>query len=60
MTDSFEAQRGLLRLATITPRPNFDAPWWPRMGPITGLYAGDKSAFTIHCYRNMLATNFAA
>ena len=44
----------------ITPRPNFDAPWWPRMGPITGLYAGDKSAFTIHCYRNMLATNFAA
>ena len=30
------------------------------MGPITGVYAGDKSAFSIHCYRNMLATDFAA
>ena len=30
------------------------------MGPITGVYAGDKSAFSIHRYRNMLATDFAA
>ncbi len=29
---------GLLRLATITPAPNFDAPRWPRMGPITTHY----------------------
>jgi hypothetical protein len=29
-------------------------------GTITGVYAGDKSAFSIHCYRSMLATDFAA
>jgi hypothetical protein len=25
-----------------------------------GVYAGDKSAFSIHGYRSMLATDFAA
>jgi hypothetical protein len=30
------------------------------MGPITGVDAGDKSAFSIHCYRSMLAIDFAA
>jgi hypothetical protein len=47
---------GLLRLATITPRPNFDAPGglgWDHHR----VYAGDKSVFSI---RSVLATDFAA
>jgi hypothetical protein len=30
------------------------------MGPITGVYSSDKSSFSIHYYRNMLVTDFAA
>ena len=53
-------QPGLLGLATITPAPNFDTPPVASDGTITGVYAGNKSAFSIHCYRSMLATDFAA
>ena len=38
------------------PRPQFRCPPVASDGTITG----DKSAFSIHCYRSMLATDFAA
>ena len=37
--DCFPDQRGLLRLATITSRPNFDTHQVPSMGPICRLGA---------------------
>jgi hypothetical protein len=50
-----------------TPTPSYNHPPPPILmppvasdGTITGVYAGDKSAFSIHCYRSMLATDFAA
>ena len=50
-----------------TPTPSYNHPPPPILMPPGGLrwdpyqcYAGDKSAFSIHCHRIMLATDFAA
>jgi hypothetical protein len=54
------ALAGLRRSRSNSPALDLDAPPVASDGTLTGVYAGDKSAFSIHCYRIMLATDFAA